>query len=89
MGVVFLVVVGATLGWLTAILMQAENAWGMLRNGAVGIGGALLAGLGLNPLLGQGDLLHGSYSVDALLVSLAGSVMLLCMVNLPRLRAQR
>jgi len=66
MGLIFMIVVGGTLGWLATIVLRAENTPGMLRNGAVGIGGALASGLGLTPLVGDGDLLRGSYSVEAL-----------------------
>lgn len=82
MGLIFLIVVGGTLGWLATIVLRAENVVGVARNAAVGIGGALASGLGLTPLVGEGDLLRGSYSVDALVISLIGSGLLLCAVNL-------
>lgn len=82
MGLIFMIVVGGTLGWLATIVLRAESTFGMLRNGAVGIGGALASGLGLTPLVGDGDLLRGSYSVEALVISLVGSGLLLCAVNL-------
>ena len=89
MGVVFLIVVGGTLGWLAAIVMRAESGPEMLRNGVAGVAGALLAGLGVSPLLGQGSLLYDAYDVAALVISLLGSAALLLAVNLPRLREQR
>lgn len=89
MGLVFLVVVGGTLGWLATIVARAEDRPGMLRNGAAGIAGALVSGLVLTPLIGDGDLLHGTYSVEALLISLVGTVVLLCAVNLGRGRSLR
>lgn len=84
MGVIFLVVIGATLGWFASVAMHQDDRSGTLRNVAVGIAGAFFAGLVLNPLLGGGNLLAGSYHVSALLISLLGSVSLLAVVNLLR-----
>ena len=84
MGLVFLVVIGAILGWLAAIIARTETLQGLLLNLAGGIGGALFAGLVVHPLLGGGDLLAGNYSVDGLLTALAGPVVLLLAVNLLR-----
>ena len=84
MGLVFLIVIGAILGWLAAIIARTATAQGLLLNLAGGIGGALLAGLVINPLLGGGDLLAGNYSVGSLLTALIGSVVLLLAVNLWR-----
>ena len=84
MGLVFLVVLGGMLGWLAAIINRSENTRGMLLNVAAGIGGALLTGLVLAPLLGVGNLLDGRYSVDGLLTALAGSLVVLVAVNIMR-----
>ena len=86
MGFVFLVVLGGILGWLAAIINKSENSRAMLPNIAAGIGGALLTGVVLGPLLGLGDILHGLYSVDGLLTALAGSVVVLVAVNVLRNR---
>ncbi len=82
MGLIFLIVVGGTLGWLATIVLRAENVAGVVRNSVVGIGGALASGLGLTPLVGQGDFLRGIYSVEALVTALLGAGLLLCAVNL-------
>lgn len=84
MGLVLLVVLGAILGWLAAIIMRAESTRGILLNVIAGIGGALVAGLVVNPLLGKGGLLEGHYHADGLLVALLGSVCVLLLVNLLR-----
>jgi len=89
MGLVFLVVLGAVLGWLAAIINRSENSRSMLLNVVVGIAGALLTGLVLGPLLGLGSILDGLYSVDGLLTAVAGSVVLLIAVNLLRNREAR
>ena len=89
MGLVFLIIVGAMLGWLAAIIMRAEDARGMMLNVAVGIGGAVVAGLVVSPLLGGGNILAGTYSVGGLLTALFGAVAVLLAVNLLRDREAR
>ena len=89
MGVVFLVVVGSILGWLAAIIMRTEHKRGILLTIAAGIGGALLTGFVIGPMLGLGNILDGRHSVDALLTALAGSVVLLFAVNVLRDRELR
>lgn len=89
MALVLLVVVGAALGWLAAIVMRTESTRGIVLNVLAGIGGALIAGLIVSPLLGRGGLLEGPYSADLLLISLVGSVIVLLMVNLVRGRELR
>jgi uncharacterized membrane protein YeaQ/YmgE (transglycosylase-associated protein family) len=84
MGLVLLVVLGALLGWLAAIIMRAEDTKGILLNVLAGIGGALVAGLVVNPLLGKSGLLEGRYHADGLLVSLLGSLCVLLLLNLLR-----
>ena len=84
MGLVFLLVIGGLLGWLAAIIMRAESNRGIAFNVAVGIAGALLAGLVVGPMLGRGNLLEGIYSVDGLLVAFAGTVLFLFLVNMFR-----
>lgn len=89
MGVVFLVVVGGALGWLTAIIMRTEDARGIGRNIAAGIGGASVTGLVVGPLLGLGHVLDGRHSIAVLLTALAGAIVLLLAVNLVRKRELR
>ena len=84
MGLVFLIVIGGMLGWLAAIIVRAESARARLRNMLIGIAGALVTGLVINPLIGGSSLLDGHYGVDALLIALAGSVGVLLAVNLWR-----
>lgn len=84
MGLVFLVVVGGILGWLAAIITQADHRRGILLNAMVGIFGSLVSGLVIPPLLGGGNLLTGTYQVGALLIALSGSACLLLVVNLLR-----
>ena len=89
MGLVFLIVIGGMLGWLAAIIVRAETGPARLRNILIGIAGALVAGLVVNPLIGGGSLLEGQYGIDALLIALTGSVAVLLAVNLWRDRELR
>jgi uncharacterized membrane protein YeaQ/YmgE (transglycosylase-associated protein family) len=84
MGLIFLILLGMALGWVATILLQSGEKSDFLVNVLAGIGGAMLAGIILNPLMGLGDLIAGRYGVEALLVSLAGAVLLLVAVNLLR-----
>jgi len=83
-GLVFLIVIGGMLGWIAAIITRADTGVTMLRNVLIGIAGALITGLVLNPLIGGSDLLDGNYAIDSLLGVLTGSVAVLLLVNLWR-----
>jgi uncharacterized membrane protein YeaQ/YmgE (transglycosylase-associated protein family) len=89
MSVVFLVLVGSILGWLAAIIMRSEHRRGILLNVAAGIGGALLTGFVIGPLLGLGHVLDGRHSIAGLLTALIGAIVLLLAVNLLRDRELR
>ncbi len=82
MGLMFLFVVGATGGWLAAIVLRAESRSGLLRNTAAGIGGALFSGLLVSPLTGRGNLLADTYHVSALVLSVCGAIAAIAFVNL-------
>jgi uncharacterized membrane protein YeaQ/YmgE (transglycosylase-associated protein family) len=84
MGIIILIIVGGILGWLASIVMRTDAQQGILLNVVVGIVGALLAGLLLNPLIGGGSITNGDFSVSSLLVSFLGAVILLAIVNLVR-----
>jgi uncharacterized membrane protein YeaQ/YmgE (transglycosylase-associated protein family) len=84
MGLIILIIVGGILGWLASIVMRTDAQQGILLNVVVGIIGALLAGLILNPLIGGGNIMSGDFSAVSLLVSFLGAVVLLAIVNLFR-----
>jgi len=84
MGLIILLIVGGLIGWLASIVMRTDGQQGILLNVVVGIIGALLAGLILNPLIGGGNIMSGDFSVSALLVSFLGAVILLAIVNMFR-----
>ncbi len=78
------IIVGGLLGWIASMIMRTDSQQGPLLNIIVGIVGAFLAGLILNPLIGGGNINSGDFSLSGLLVSLLGAVVLLAIVNLLR-----
>ena len=84
MNFIIWLVVGGIIGWIASKIMRADAQQGILLNIVVGIIGALLGGWLISPLLGQGTINQGDFSLGALLVSLLGAVVLLAIVNLFR-----
>ncbi|HEX7931308.1 MAG TPA: GlsB/YeaQ/YmgE family stress response membrane protein [Sphingomicrobium sp.] len=84
MGLIILIIVGGVIGWLASIVMRTNAQQGILLNVVVGIVGAFVAGLALNPLIGGGNIMAGDFSGSSLLVSFLGAVVLLAIVNLIR-----
>lgn len=83
MGLLFMIVVGAILGWLAAIVLRIETPRGIVLNMTAGVAGALLAGLFIGPLLlGSASLLAGYYRVGSLALSLVGSLVVIAAFNL-------
>ena len=78
------IIVGGVLGWLASKVMHTDNQQGILLNVIVGIVGAFLAGQLLSPIFGVPTINQGAVSLGAMLVSLAGAVVLLGVVNLVR-----
>ena len=76
-------IVGGIIGWLASIVMKRDGQQGILLNIIVGIVGAFLGGF-LARMLGFGgaDINDGSLSVQSLLVSFIGAVVLLLIVNM-------
>jgi uncharacterized membrane protein YeaQ/YmgE (transglycosylase-associated protein family) len=84
MTIVYIIIVGGVLGWLASIMMGTDAEQGVFLNIVVGIAGAVLAGLIISPLVGAPPITSGAFSLTALLVSFAGAVALLAMINLFR-----
>lgn len=84
LGILLLVVAGALLGWLASIIARIETGPGIILDVGVGIGGALIAGLLVNPLVGSGNIVEGRFGLLALFVALLGATLLLALVNLLR-----
>lgn len=85
MGIVFMIVTGAILGWLVAFVLQTDRTVrGLQLNIGVGISAALVAGLVISPAIGTGDLLGNRYSVRAIVICMIATVALLVPLNLLR-----
>lgn len=82
MNLIILLIVGGLIGWVASMLVGGGG--GIVMNVVVGIVGALVAGLLLNPYIGGGNIMSGDLSLSAIAVSLLGSVLLLLVVNLVR-----
>lgn len=84
MNFIIWLVVGGVIGWLASLLMRTDGQQGLFLNVAVGVVGALLGGWLISPLVGVGTINQDNFSAPALLVSFAGAVVLLAIVNLVR-----
>jgi uncharacterized membrane protein YeaQ/YmgE (transglycosylase-associated protein family) len=89
MNLIIWLVVGGVIGWIASLIMKTDAQQGLFLNVVVGIVGALLGGWLLSPLVGAGTLNQGDFSLAGLLVSLAGAIILLFVVNLIRRRSPR
>ena len=84
MGLIILLVVGGIIGWVASMIMRTDGQQGIVLNVIVGIVGALLAGFIVTPLVGGAPITSGEISIQSILVSLLGAVVLLAIVNLVR-----
>ena len=84
MNFIIWLIVGAIVGWVASIIMKTNGRQGVLIDIVVGIVGSLLAGYLLTPMFGISTINQGNFSLPALLVSLAGAVILLFIVRLLR-----
>jgi uncharacterized membrane protein YeaQ/YmgE (transglycosylase-associated protein family) len=84
MGLILLLVVGGLIGWVASLIMRTDGQQGIILNVVVGIVGALLAGFIITPLIGGAPITSGEISVQSVIVSLVGAVVLLAIVNLFR-----
>jgi uncharacterized membrane protein YeaQ/YmgE (transglycosylase-associated protein family) len=78
-GIIVWLVVGGVVGWLASLIMRTDAQQGILLNVVVGIIGAFLAGL----LLGGGTI-NETITLESVLYSLLGAIVLLAIVNLIR-----
>ncbi len=78
-GIIIWLIVGGVVGWLASIIMRTNAQQGILLNIVVGIVGAFLAGL----IVGGGSI-NDNITLESILWSLLGAVVLLAIVNLVR-----
>ena len=84
MTIIYIIIVGGVIGWIASMLMRTDAQQGVILNVVVGIIGALLAGFLISPLIGGRPITDGVFSIQSILVSLLGAVVLLAIVNLVR-----
>jgi uncharacterized membrane protein YeaQ/YmgE (transglycosylase-associated protein family) len=89
MGLIVLLIVGGLIGWVASMIMRTDGQQGIFLNIVVGIVGALLAGFIVTPLIGGAPITSGVLSLQSILVSLVGAVLLLAIINLFRRGAVR
>jgi len=89
MGLIVLLIVGGLIGWVASMIMRTDGQQGIFLNIVVGIVGALLAGFIVTPLIGGAPITSGVLSIQSVLVSLVGAVLLLAIINLFRRGAVR
>jgi uncharacterized membrane protein YeaQ/YmgE (transglycosylase-associated protein family) len=82
MQIVAWLVGGGVVGWVAGLIMRRHD--GVLVDVVIGIVGALLGGWFLAPLLGATTIDQGTFTLTSLLLSLAGAVILLGIVNIGR-----
>ena len=80
MGIIIWLIVGGICGWLASMIMRTDAQQGIVLNVIVGIIGAAIAGF----LLGGGRYINNNITVESVLYSLLGAVVLLAIVNLVR-----
>lgn len=84
MGFIILLIVGGVIGWIASIIMRTDGQQGIILNVVVGIVGALIAGVVVTPIVGGAPITSGAISLQSILVSLLGAIVLLAVINLFR-----
>ncbi|MBB4619950.1 GlsB/YeaQ/YmgE family stress response membrane protein [Sphingomonas abaci] len=84
MGLIILLIVGGAIGWVASLIMRTDGQQGIVLNIVVGIVGALLAGFVVTPLIGGAPITSGVISLQSIIVSLVGAIVLLAIINLFR-----
>lgn len=81
MNIIVWLIVGGVIGWLASLLMGTAGRQGLLLNVVVGVVGAFVGGIVIGPLVGAGTINQQDFSTSSLIVSFAGSVILLAIVG--------
>lgn len=89
MGLIILLIVGGVIGWVASMIMRTNGQQGIVLNIVVGIVGALLASFIVTPLIGGAPITSGVISIQSVVVSLIGAIVLLAIINLFRRGAVR
>jgi uncharacterized membrane protein YeaQ/YmgE (transglycosylase-associated protein family) len=83
------IILGGVLGWIASMIIGTNAQQGTLMNIVVGIVGAFVAGWLLTPLFGIATINQNNFSLQAMLISLLGAVILLGVLNFFRRGALR
>lgn len=83
MNIIIWLIVGGIVGWLASLVMKTDAQQGIILNVVVGIVGAIIAGFVVSPLVGIASI-NAGISLGSMLLSLAGAIILLAIVNLIR-----
>lgn len=78
MNLVIWAIFGGLAGWIASLLMQTNEEQGIIANVVVGMAGALIGGLIVRALGGNGIT---GFNVSSLAVAIFGSVVLLAIVR--------
>ena len=89
MSLIILLIVGGLIGWVASMIMRTDGQQGIFLNIVVGIIGAMLAGFVVTPLIGGAPITSGEISIQSVVVSLLGAIVLLAIINLFRRGAVR
>jgi uncharacterized membrane protein YeaQ/YmgE (transglycosylase-associated protein family) len=82
MHVIVWLIAGGVVGWVAELLMRRRDS--IVLAIPIGVVGAMLGGWLIAPVLGGGTIDQGDFTPRSLLVSLAGAVILLAIVNVGR-----
>jgi len=85
MNLIIYLIAGAIVGYIASRIMRTNSQQGLLLDIVVGVVGAFLAGWFLTPLFGVGTI-NDAITIETMLVTLAGAVILLFIVKLFRRR---
>jgi uncharacterized membrane protein YeaQ/YmgE (transglycosylase-associated protein family) len=89
MNFIIWLIAGAIVGWVASRIMGTSGQQGLILDIVVGVVGAFLAGYFLTPFFGISTINQNNFSIPALLVSLAGAVILLAVVRMFNTRGRR
>lgn len=85
MNIIIWLIIGGVIGWLASLIMRTDAQQGIILNIIVGIVGAFIGGyLGSALGISGANINDSGLSLTSFLVSLAGAVVLLAIVNLFR-----
>ncbi len=83
MNLIIYLIAGAIVGYIASRIMRTNSQQGLLLDIVVGVIGAFIAGYFISPLLGVGTI-NNAVTIPTMLVTLAGSVVLLWIVKAVR-----